>query len=384
MVKWWVFGVLLAWFLLGAPVSAQELRVRGVLANPSADESTEWIAVENTTSATVSAALYKIRDTMGKVVEYDLSGVFEPFELRIFPRTLSGITLNNDSEGAELLKNGSVQQSVPLFSSPGNDAVWAEVGSIWRYISLVEWLERAVARDWHTGTSPVPSPLPSSVPVAGGTAAQLELRLISPCTSLEWIEVKALAGGVAPLVRVEDSSGLVSLQEELEFTVGESKRIEWAGAKLSNSGEWVRIIVPNQEYLFTYLACDGTLPYRFSEGKWQQGELSMGVLGVATEVAASESATLIEKDERNGLGESLPVFDQEEYRLLATVSSQLREKTTFPPAPVPDFAAEEFVFMNWKKTSLFGSLSLAFAGSTFLVLAAPHLWNWYNIHKDPW
>lgn len=383
MVKWLVFFLVLMWFLTGSQVSAQELRIRGVLANPSADESTEWIAVENATSATVSASLYRIRDTLGKVVEYVLPGTFEPFELRTFPRTLSGITLNNDSEGGELLQNESVVQSVPVLSSPGNDAVWAEVGSVWRYISLSEWLQRVAERDWQVESLPAASPVPSPLP-ATGAVVQLELRLLSPCTSPEWIEVKAVTGGIAPLIRVEDSSGLVSLQEELEFSSGEAKRIEWAGAKLSNSGEWVRVILPNQEYLFTYLACDGTLPYRFSDGKWLQGEVSSDTTERSEGESASESATYREPTEMVAPPSVRPNFAQGEPNLLATVSSQLREKSVFPSAPVPDFTAEELVFMNWKKKSLVGSLSFVFSGSAWLLLAAPHLWAWYNAHKDPW
>jgi len=365
-------------------VAAQELRIRGVLANPSADESTEWIAVENTTSATVSASLYRIRDTMGKVVEYRLPGLFEPFELRTFPRTLSGITLNNDSEGAELLKNETVQQSVPLFSSPENDAVWAEIASGWLYLPVAEWLQRVSASDWQVKSSVEASPVPSPQPSVSLSTARLELRLVSPCTSPEWIEVKALESGVAPLVRVEDSSGLVTQQEEVEFSLGESKRIEWAGAKLSNSGEWIRVIIPNQDYLFSYSACEGSFPYRFYEGKWQQGELSVGVLGISTESAEFDADDPVVEQEREVPGEKTWLVDREEYQLLATASSQLRERKDFPPAPVPDFAAEERIFMNWKKRSLLGGLAFVFAGATFLILGAPDLWSWYNAHKDPW
>jgi len=371
-------------FLCGAPVFAQELRIRGVMANPSADESTEWIAIENTVNATVSAAFYSVRDTMGKVVEYELSGVFQPLEVRTLPRTVSGITLNNDSEGAEFLKNGVVEQIVPVFSSPGNDAVWAEVSGEWTFLSLSSWLERVASRDWETTAVATPSPSPVSSSGTTVSPATLELSLVSPCTSPEWIEVKALSGGLAAFVRVEDSSGLVVLQEELEFAANAAKRIEWAGAKLSNSGEWIRVILPNQEYLFSYDACDGTYPYRFSGGKWVQGELSALEENGSESGSSSESAALQLEADFATTDDSEVWADLQAPRLLATVSSQLNEQKSFPAAPVPDFATEERVFLTWKKRSLFGSLALVFSGSMAVLLTLPHLRSWYNVHKDPW
>lgn len=373
----------LVFFLSFDSARAQGIRVRAVLANPSAAEETEWIALENTSTATASATGYSLRDTQGSVKSFPLSGNLAAGEIFVLPRTLTGITLNNDRDGVELLKDGSVFQVVPDFTSPGNDQVWIDLAGKWQYVPLAEWLTRYEQRDWSLSGSATPSPTP--IPSLLLPEVKLNLTLVSPCTSPEWIEVKSLGAGKVSEIRVEDSSGRILNLQDLEFAENESRRLEWAGAKLSNTGEWIRVVFPTHEELFTYPACQGSLPYRFTQGKWQQTEGNLEAEALEEGGQASDSA------EKAVLrSEPSPTIYPGEFfyprpSLLSTASARKdRPLEPFPEPPLPDFAAEEQIFYDWKKQSLIGSLALVFTGGCFLLLTAPHLVTWYNEHRDPW
>lgn len=369
-----------------------ELRVRAVLANPSAAEETEWIALENTSSATVSAQFWSVWDTFGKTVTYTLVEAFQPGEIRVLPRTKTGITLNNDQEGVELVFAGEIRQTVPTLSNPGNDQVWIALDTGWQYISLEEWHTRQGTRNWKSvseGAGQGPDQESDSPDGQQGPSqrAEVVLNLISPCTSPEWIELKAHTSGTAAQIRVEDSSGVLVRQEELEFVAGETRRIEWAGAKLSNSGEWVRVVLPSTEELFTYPACSGTLPYHFSEGKWTQSEIRSGAEKTSM-AEATESAESATSAGSVGAGGNTPGLSERNFHAptltplgVATMSSGFRG---FFEPPVPNFESEEKAFVTWKKRALFGSLALIGGGSVAILLTFPSLVAWYNEHKDPW
>lgn len=365
------------------PAWAQELKIRALLANPADAEETEWIAIENTSSASVSANGYFLRDTQGSVKQYALSGSLSPGEIWVLPRTQTGITLNNDTEGAELLRNGSIVDFSPSLTNPGNDQVWIVLAGVWRFISLAEWVSRLEKKEWNVTPSPSPSPVPSSSPSPlSDSPGSITLTLLSPCTSPEWIEVRASKAGRVSEIRVEDSSGTILKMEDLEFSVHETRKLEWAGAKLSNTGEWVRVIFPEKEEFISYPACKGTLPFRFHEGKWQQSEtfpLEESENLTATPSAEKDSTPLVDTtthSPHSSFGDS-KLLERESVR-------NTPANPVFPVPSLPDFSQEEAEFARWKDRSLFGSFALIFAGVNALALSFPHLWYCYNEYRDPW
>src|SRR5690606_24043289 len=123
----------------------------------------------------------------------------------------------------------------------------------------------------------------------------------------------------------------------------------------------------------TYPACKGTLPFRFSSGKWQQTEEPPGdeILSLASTVSGSLDRET--SKEATDISEE-PSFGG--FRLLedrVNTDSKESQGHFFPVPPLPDFAAEEKEFLDWKENSLFGSLGLVFAGMNALLLTLPKL-----------
>ena len=158
--------------------------LRAMAPNPVGSDDFEWIVIENTSTASASAELLKLKDIEGTVVTYQLTGWLEPQELRVVPRSQSGITLNNTVDGVVLLENGvEIDRSDP-YDGLAEGQVWvAFADGEWRAVSEAEYQEMASTRRWSlVVSSPTPSITPS--PTVSGQSSVIKSSP-SPTTSTE-------------------------------------------------------------------------------------------------------------------------------------------------------------------------------------------------------
>lgn len=139
------FAFLLA--LSVGKVSAFDLQIRAVFPNPVGIDTSEWVAIENTSAATISAGLYLLRDTTGSTKTASLSA-FRPYEVKTITATQSGITLNNSGESVELLYGSSVIDSTANFIATQEGTVFLKLNESWVEVSLNEYQERLATKNW--------------------------------------------------------------------------------------------------------------------------------------------------------------------------------------------------------------------------------------------
>ncbi len=144
---WWLAG--LVFFGLAGRVWAAELHLRAIYPNPPGNDTGEWLAVENNGTASVAAGLASLRDKFGSTKTYLLPALSAQ-ELKIITASESGITLNNTREAVELLKQNVVIDASPEFVASQEGMVFIQLNEGWREISLAEYLERQLNRNWST------------------------------------------------------------------------------------------------------------------------------------------------------------------------------------------------------------------------------------------
>lgn len=158
MRVWIVFGL---FFLLvltapGARADSPVVVLRAMSAVPSA--GSEWIALENTSGASISGQIWSIRDVQGSVKTWVLPGL-GPYELKMFSGTETKISLNNTGDQVELLQGNMVVQSSAPYEELTSGSIWVLLGEAWFEMTQEDWDERWPVRDW-TVASPSPSPTP--------------------------------------------------------------------------------------------------------------------------------------------------------------------------------------------------------------------------------
>lgn len=142
--------------------------LRGLSAVPT--EGSEWIALENTSNATVSGQMWSIRDVQGSIKTW-LVPVLQPYELRMFSSTETKISLNNTGDQVELLQGSSVVQSSSPYEELQTGSLWVLLSGGWQEMDADEWVRRWPIRDWQVqmiiaSPSPVPSNTPTTVLVS--------------------------------------------------------------------------------------------------------------------------------------------------------------------------------------------------------------------------
>lgn len=124
------------------------LHIRAIYPNPPGNDDTEWIALENTSDASISAQLYTLADTVGSVRTATFSGWFAGREVRLISATSSGIVLNNTGDQVVLKKQGEVVESSPSYQSLTEGLVWTKIDAEWQGLSLSEFMSRLEQKNW--------------------------------------------------------------------------------------------------------------------------------------------------------------------------------------------------------------------------------------------
>lgn len=169
----------------GRVQASTSIVLRALAPNPVGSDDWEWIALENTSSASVSAQMLSIKDIEGSVVTYQLSGWFGPGELKVISRSSSGITLNNTSDSVLLLENGLQIDTTDRYEGLAEGEVWVLFADgEWRATSESEYQQMASERVWSL-TSPSPSPTPASSPQASSSTPKILSTRASPLPSGE-------------------------------------------------------------------------------------------------------------------------------------------------------------------------------------------------------
>lgn len=135
----------------------EPLVLRGMSAVPT--EGSEWIALENVSSSTISAQTWSVRDVQGSIKTWMIP-VIQPFELRVFMSTETKISLNNTGDQLELLHGAEVVQSSAPYENLASGGLWVLLSAGWQELSVEEWEKRWPTRDWSVSA---PSPTPSSI-----------------------------------------------------------------------------------------------------------------------------------------------------------------------------------------------------------------------------
>lgn len=121
----------------------QQAQIRALFPQPSTGQA-EWILVENIAQASAAAVL---RDTHGSVKSH--SFMLTPgtpwYQISA---TVSGITLNNDTDSVILSLNGQEVDTSLLYTSSVRDQVWTRLQSGWSWLSLQEFEQRWRSNDW--------------------------------------------------------------------------------------------------------------------------------------------------------------------------------------------------------------------------------------------
>lgn len=158
-----------------AVVSADELIIRALLPDPIEDETTEWILLENTSTATVSGQLC-VSDGAGATKSFCWDSGIDPGTLYIH-RADSKISLNNDLDWVELRLDDTLIDSSEPHQNITEGHIWTRLKDTWQAISWEDFSTRLLDGDWEieadqaqTQTTPTPkssplvSPKPSSSP----------------------------------------------------------------------------------------------------------------------------------------------------------------------------------------------------------------------------
>ncbi len=175
-MRGYLFLALLLGLVLPAPVIAT-VKLRAIYPNPPGSDDGEWVAVENV-GASVSGELYSIRDAVGTVKNFSIESLAVN-ELRLIYASQSGITLNNAGESVELLSQGILLESSPSYMASEEGKVWLQLDSGWREVSLADFFERLIHRNWSVVEDPqaidtdelepsLPTLLPQSLPFDQG------------------------------------------------------------------------------------------------------------------------------------------------------------------------------------------------------------------------
>lgn len=181
-----LFFCILNW----APVVTAEspaVILRGMSAVPAA--GSEWIALENTNGATISAQVWSVRDVQGSIKTWSVPAL-QPYELKMFSGVETKISLNNTGDQVELLQNGLVVQSSAPYEELLSGSIWLLLSDGWREVTIEDWEQRWPLREWRVvavSPSPTPSPLqvvtprPTPKPVVSPQSSPVDLpRLASP------------------------------------------------------------------------------------------------------------------------------------------------------------------------------------------------------------
>lgn len=187
------------WALTSQPIQAETaLLLRALAPNPSSGK--EWIALENTNVASVSATGYQLKDGAGSVKTFTLGGFVAAGEVRLFDQTQTKISLNNDQDWVELWYNNELLSMSDIYDGAQKGMIFLNSESGWIMVTEEDWLQRFTARDWQAPDSEnrentpspqlvfTPAPQLSSVPKLKSPFPQMseevqerkELVVVSP------------------------------------------------------------------------------------------------------------------------------------------------------------------------------------------------------------
>ncbi len=237
--------IVLLFFCCVPRVQASELVIRALLPNPESGQ--EWIAIENTSSASYSAQGVAIRDGAGSVKSFVFTGEFFASEIRILSQTTTKISLNNDTDWVELTRASQLEHMSEIYEAAPKGQVWLQTTQGWSFVPLSDWEDRLSRRDWEeTGntleTSPKPSAQPSASPsVFSSPIVKATLRASSspgtrplsssqPVSSLSEVrlyEVPRLLAHVASSSSVASGAVQVSTRQEPDWDKEVEELLAW-------------------------------------------------------------------------------------------------------------------------------------------------------------
>jgi hypothetical protein len=172
----WLSVVGTMWFLGASTVRAQDVVLRALLPNPQGSDTNEWLALENTTTASISAQLYQLRDVSGAVTVYNPKGSW-PAGVSRWPQSTTKINLNNEVDQIQLrlASNSAVIQISDQYTQASDDQVWLWCDDhVWRWVSLAEYTTREATRNWNCAevedvastSTELATPTPNPTPLA--------------------------------------------------------------------------------------------------------------------------------------------------------------------------------------------------------------------------
>lgn len=135
-------------FTLQEPVYSEAIEINELVADPAGDEvQNEWIELYNSSDFDVDLTGWFLEDIKGSLHRYKIeSGVIDSHNYLKFARAKTGITLNNDQDGARLYQpNGKLIFETSVFSDGKEGWSWAKNSSgQWEWTTSLTPLEKNV------------------------------------------------------------------------------------------------------------------------------------------------------------------------------------------------------------------------------------------------
>ena len=315
----WLF---LFWLVVQV-LASDEIIIRALYPNPPGSDEAEWILLENTTDQTLPGN-YILRDGAGKVVEYQHNDQLQPGYLEI-PRSLSKITLNNDSDWVELWQNDELVDISDTYKNLTEGKVFVKLDDAWSVIDLEDFQTRLENNDWLVVPAEKEDEEADNQDQNNNTQSQGTPKPVS-----------ITAPSATPKHYPSNT-----------------------GADISKPGIDNTITKNGDDNLST------------PDSGLEQNEVDRQL---STDFSYQQSLILpILKPRLDVLEVNQDSNDTNE----APAASP-------PVYPIPDVAAEQAVFLNWQRRALFGSLSLIFSGLCWELISVPRLWHWYNDRQCRW
>lgn len=336
----------------------QQIIVSELYPNPPGDDlNAEWIELRNIGTEAVSLTGWTLKDTDGSVKIYVFTDqTVEAGSYLVIPKTVSGITLNNDHDGVVLTSpDGSVSETRYDQAIP-EGVSWSLLQGVWKEASPTLGFQNEqptvspslspISLATPTPTPSIPSPLPSLSPtplLSLSPTNRPSLSEVKACGSEgEWVELYNAGDDSVNLDEwsLGDLRSSVKSLNGLTILPHQYLPIDFPYAVLNNSGDDVRLLFDGEAVeQFSYVGCQTNTSWAKESGVWIETNcLTKGfansscieVQNEAAEVDASPSPSPTMKVSRK-LEASAPITIRKQspsYMLPSLVQTWSNEETT--------------------------------------------------------
>jgi len=329
------------------PAFAQEsvdVSLSELYPNPLGDDlNSEWIELYNAGTNEVSLSGWTLKDTDGSVKTYTFSNQsIEAGSYLVIPKTISGITLNNDHDGVVLSSpDGTTSQTRYDHAIP-EDISWSLLQGVWNETSPTPGVlneEPTVTPSPSPSSSPTPfpsTPLPSSSSSLLPTPSTFPSMSLTSRPSLSEVKACGSEGEWVELYNAGDSDvnlddwSLGDLRSSVKTLNGltiqphQYLAIDFTYAVLNNSGDDVRLLFDGEVIeQFSYIACQNNTSWAKENNVW--AETNCPTKGSVNSACVAEKSTV----EKSVLPSSSPaVFTPQKEASASTTSTTVPTKPT--------------------------------------------------------